>query len=57
MELDLNFVIFFFSSIIIILVMTRNVRVIDDIEFLGVEVNGNLESLNTALAGLSQIEI
>jgi hypothetical protein len=57
MELDLNFVIFFFSSIIIILVMTRNLRVIDDIEFLGVEVNVNLESLNTALAGLSQIEI
>jgi len=57
MELDLNFMIFFFSSIIIIFVMTRNSKVIDNIEFLGPGANVNLEILNTTLAGLPQIEI
>ena len=57
MELDLKFMIFFFSSILIILVMTRNSIVIDDIEYLGAEINVNLEILNTTLAGLVQIEI
>jgi hypothetical protein len=37
--------------------MTRNSRVIDDIEFIDAEVNVNLEILNTILAGLAQIEI
>ena len=57
MDLDLKFMIFFFSSIIIMLIMTRNSRVIDDIEFIEAEVNVNLEILNTTLAGLAQIEI
>ena len=57
MELDLKFMIFFFSSILIILVMTRNSIVIDDIEYLGAEINVNLEILNTTLDGLVQIEI
>lgn len=57
MDLDLKFMIFFFSSIIIMLIMTRNSRVIDDIEFIDAEVNVNLEILNTTLAGLAQIEI
>jgi hypothetical protein len=39
------------------LIMTRNSRVIDDIEFIDAEVNVNLEILNTTLAGLAQIEI
>lgn len=57
MDLDLEYMIFFFSSIITILVLTRNSRVIDDIEFLGIEPQINIEILNTTLAGLAQIEI
>jgi hypothetical protein len=37
--------------------MTRNSRVIDDIEVLGTEVYVAIEILNIPLAGLSQIEI
>ena len=57
MDLDLKFMIFFFSSILIILIMTRNSVFIDDIELMEDEVNVNLDVLNTTLAELVQIEI
>jgi hypothetical protein len=36
--------------------MTRNSRAIDDIEILGTELNINIETLNSTLADLAQIE-
>jgi hypothetical protein len=56
MEIDFKYILFFFSSIFIIWILSRNLNEIEYIEILGTDVTVNIEVLNATLGDLTQLD-